>query len=275
MNAKPLISLEKFELLKHNPKVVILDATIDKVNQKIDQNNIELIPGSLFFDIEHAFSDPSSKLPHTLVNEDTFNTKTLELGINEDSTIIIYDRWGIYSSPRAWWMFKYFGHKNVYVLDGGITAWKAKNETTSTYARAKEIGNFTAKISHEWLVDKNYILSNLNNEEIKIIDARGKGRFEGKVPEPRAGLRSGHIPNSTNIPFEEVLNGSFLKSEEELKRIFEGHSTKNGLNIFSCGSGITASILALAAKEIGISKIAVYDGSWAEWGADIQLPIEI
>ncbi|WP_313376427.1 sulfurtransferase, partial [Chishuiella sp.] len=183
-------------------------------------------------------------------------------GINKDSILICYDRWGVYSSPRVWWMFKVMGFNNVFVLNGGLPSWKQENYSiTNNYILENKKGNFIADFQFDWYVNKEIMLNSIDDFSKTIIDARSEGRFRGIDPEPRKGLRSGNIPNSKNLFFENVLDGDKLKSKQELE------------NIFSCGSGVTASILALAANFIGYDKVKVYDGSWSEWGADENLPI--
>lgn len=270
-----LITTAQLQNELDNPNLVVLDCTIDKVGQSLKNTNLELIPNSLFLDIEKTFSDQNNPLPHTLISQEAFTAGIQELGINHDSIIILYDRWGIYSSPRAWWMFKVMGFDEVYILNGGLPGWIEQHyPTTDHYIKAIQKGNSTAQFNPKWYADKDYLLAQYQNKATSIVDARSSGRFTASVPEPRAGLRGGHIPNSHNLPFDLVIAGNSYRTKEELEILFSTFNHDNNEQIFSCGSGITASILAFASHLLGSQNIKVYDGSWSEWGQeDLKLPI--
>lgn len=272
-----LISVSELaEALNKNAIIVLLDCTIGKVGKSLKSKKLELIPNSLFFDIEGKLSDKKSKLPHTLVSPEEFEQEMQKLGINQNSTVVLYDRWGVYSSPRAWWMFKVMGFDNVYVLNGGLPSWKKnKNLIVNSYAEPPTKGDFTSNFREEWIADKDYLLERYKAKKVNIFDARSKGRFTGLVPEPRKGLKGGHIPHSKNIPFEELLNSDSYLDKDAIASIFQSQKPSTDEYVFTCGSGITASILAFASHLIGQHKIRVYDGSWSEWGMDeLNLPTE-
>ena len=274
MRTTALISTDQALQLINEENAIVLDATIDKVGQKMDNSHLELLPNSRFFDIEGAFSDHSSKLPHTMVTPEQFSKEARKLGINQDSTVIVYDRWGVYSSPRAWWMFRYMGLEKVYVLNGGEPAWKAAGlPLVSSYAEAEAPGNFEAKPNYEWYISKEELAERLDDNDISVIDARSSERFHGTAAEPREGLRAGHIPGSKNLPFDQVLDGITYKDDLEMQRLYAGKIEAGKQNIFTCGSGISAAIIALGAYQLGNDYITVYDGSWSEWGLDPDLPI--
>ena len=269
MRTSALISTDQALKLINEENAVVLDSTIDKVNQKMDTSKLELIPNSLFFDIEGVFSDHESSFPHTMVSPEKFSAEAKKLGINQGSTVIVYDRWGVYSSPRAWWMFRYMGLEKVYVLNGGELAWKAAGlPIVDAYGHPESLGNFKAKPNYEWFISKEELEERLGDDDFTITDARSAGRFHGTAPEPREGLRSGHIPNSKNLPFDQVLDGITYHDPMELEKLYEGKIDSGKQNIFTCGSGISAAIIALGAYELGNDYITIYDGSWSEWGAD-------
>jgi thiosulfate/3-mercaptopyruvate sulfurtransferase len=260
-----LISIETLREWQSNNNCILLDASIPPIGLAPEKIAKETIPGSVLFDIEKDFSDHTSGLPHTLIKATEFETKARALGINKDSTIIVFDAYGVYSSPRAWWMFKIMGHDKVFVLNGGLLAWKqAGFETTESFAKPEAIGNFVVDFQANLLINKDQIAAQITQPEITIIDARSADRFYGRVDEPRKGLRKGHIPGSINIPFGSLIESGYLRPN------LANDFIKNSLPdlAFSCGSGITACIPLLAAYELGYRNLRLYDGSWAEWGVD-------
>ena len=260
-----------------NKDLIILDATISKVTSSVNPSvENKQIKNARFFDIKNTFSNANAKFPNTILSPEEFQTKAQELGINSNSCIVVYDDLGMYSSPRVWWMFTLMGFKNIAVLNGGFPAWKEKyfpieNKTQHNFSK----GNFKVNHQPEKLVFTDEVLSATTNNNFLIVDARSSGRFFGTEPEPRDDVKSGHIPNSINLPYDELFEKGNLKPSAKLKQIFEEINPANKQLIFSCGSGITASILAFTANLVGCRNTAVYDGSWTEWGSSTNLPIEI
>lgn len=235
----------------------------------------EHIPGALFFDID-ALSDKSSSLPHMLPSPEQFSSAMRKMGIGDGMRIVIYDSVGMFSAARVWWTFRVMGAREVVVLNGGLPKWKAENRPlASGEPEPRSERHFTARRISALVRDTPEVLAASNNGTEQIVDARSAARFAGDAPEPREGLRSGHIPNSLNVPYNALLNeDGTLKAPPQIKAIFEAA----GINlskpiVTSCGSGVSACILSLALEVIGHPDAAVYDGSWTEWGGDDALPI--
>jgi thiosulfate/3-mercaptopyruvate sulfurtransferase len=256
-----------------DPDLIILDASqqVNQANVKPEFTGIQ-IAGARFFDIKNDFSDTTNPLPNTFPDAKAFENTAQKLGINSNSKIVVYDSLGIYSSPRGWWLFQIMGHENVWVLDGGLPAWAKANHPIEkndikTYAK----GDFKSNFNPAKVTNTADVLANIQTEEALLIDARSNDRYLGLTPEPRAGLRSGHIPGSINVPYTDLVQNGYFLSKEKLKTILPNQEKPM---IFSCGSGITACIDYLAYEIIGsINSRAVYDGSWTEWGQSDILPI--
>jgi len=261
------------------PDLVIIDASWHMPSDGKDARAeylAEHIPGAIFFDIDEI-ADTNSNLPHMLPPPEKFSSRMRALGIGDGSRIVVYDSSGILSAARVWWTFRVNGVEDVTVLNGGLPKWKREGlPLESGEPRLRSARHFTSRRNADLVRDVYDMKALLKDHSAEIVDARAAERFAGRAPEPRPGLRSGHIPGAHNVPYGKVLKpDGTLKSPTELETLFN----QAGVDltrpvVTSCGSGITASVLALALAEIGHRRTAVYDGSWSEWGADQSLPIE-
>ncbi|MDO5968629.1 sulfurtransferase [Flavivirga aquimarina] len=262
--SSPIVSVEWLHNHLEASNLVILDGTINKV---FDPSQTQ-IPNSRFFDIKKKFSDVNAPFPSTFPSPEQFQKEARGLGINKNSAIVVYDDKGIYSSARVWWLFKAFGHDNIAVLNGGFPAWKKANykaEAMKSYDG--KLGNFKANHKPEYMAFFEGMKVASENKTHHIIDARSEGRFKSLKPEPREGLRMGNIPNSVNLPFTDLLDNGILRPKEDIEKELNKRAKKEDAIVFSCGSGITACVLALGATISGYKNISVYDGSWTEWGS--------
>ena len=255
------------------PDLIVLDGSMHLPTTKRNayaEYKAEHIPGAMFFDIDDI-SDEKSPLPHTLPPAAKFASRMRKMGIGDGMRIIVYDTEGLYSAARVWWMFRVMGHADVAVLNGGLKKWKAEGRpVTDDVTQLRTPRHFTARLHHELVRDKADVMGLIGSKTVQIVDARAAARFAGTAPEPRAGLRSGHIPSSKNVPFGSLLNADgTMKSEAELTAVFKSAGVDPAKPVVaSCGSGVTAGVIALALARLGQTDAAVYDGSWSEWGLE-------
>lgn len=263
-----------------DPNVVVLDGTYHlptagrDAETEFPQGHI---PGAQRFDIDKV-CDPDDPLPHMIPSPETFAAAAAALGISKDTMVVAYDVYGLQSAARTWWMFRLFGHDKVAVLDGGMPKWVAEGRALETGAATpREAGTFVAAFRPELVRSRDDVRSAIGDAGVQIVDARAAGRFTGDEPEPRPGMRSGHIPGSRSLPIGSLLNKDtreVLGADALAARFAAAGVDPAKPTISSCGSGVTACVIALAAHRLGHPDMAVYDGSWSDWGSRDDTPID-
>jgi len=274
----PLVTATWLASRLGDPDIAVLDATLPPVGVTpvVDTRAKYMerhIPGAIFFDIEE-FSDRSSLLPHMLPTTEAFSREISKLGVGDGMTIVVYEQEGVFSAPRAWWMFRTFGAKTVLVLDGGLRGWVEGGFPVVSGPVQRTPASFNAVLDAGAVTDFAQIQRRIAAGG-QILDARSSGRFNGSLPEPRAGIASGHMPGATSVPFSELVDEGRLKSAERLRALFSAKNVDTEEPITTtCGSGVTAAVIALGLEVAGARNVSLYDGSWAEYAQRPEAVIE-
>jgi thiosulfate/3-mercaptopyruvate sulfurtransferase len=277
-NSKALRSTEWLAENLDNPDVVVLDGTyhLPTANRDAATEFAEKhVPGAIRFDIDDI-CDPDDPLPHMMPTPDIFAAKVSALGISNSHQVVVYDTYGMQSAARAWWMFRVFGHDNVAVLNGGFPKWLAEGRATTSEAAARDATNFKAGFRPALVRGIDDIRKIVESGGAQIVDARSAGRFTAAEPEPRAGMRSGHMPGALNLPYTDLFDPEFREVKDTDTLMDRVGAAKINLDqpiVTSCGSGVTACAVSLGLFLIGKEDAAVYDGSWSEWGGRRDTPI--
>jgi thiosulfate/3-mercaptopyruvate sulfurtransferase len=274
----PLVSTDWLAAHLDDPKVRIVDASFKMPGvlplPKDDYLKAH-IPAAVFFDVD-AVTDHADPLPHMFPGADQFGRDVGALGIGNDDTVVVYDAGGWVAGPRAWWMFLSFGHSNIRVLDGGLKKWIGEGRPVESGPVTSRPATFKAAFDAMRVRTIQQMVANLTTKDAQVIDARAGDRFAGSVPEPRPGLRSGHIPGSRNVPYPELFDArtGAMKPLDELRKVFTGAGVDMTRPIVTtCGSGVSALVLTLALYRLGVRGTALYDGSWSEWGLPDGPPV--
>jgi thiosulfate/3-mercaptopyruvate sulfurtransferase len=267
----PLVSTDWLAAHFGDPKIRIIDASFKMpgiLPLPKDDYLASHLPGAVFFDVD-AVSDHSNPLPHMVPNAEQFGRDVGGLGIGNDDTVVLYDSGGWVAAPRVWWMFLSFGHPNVRILNGGLKKWRVEGRKVESGEVTPKPATFKATFDPSYTRNVEQMVANLSTRGEQVLDARANERYQGKVPEPRPGLRSGHIPGSLSVPYNQLFDAATgaMKPLDELRAVFAGAGVKFDAPIVtSCGSGVSALVLTLALYRLGVRGSALYDGSWTEWG---------
>ena len=277
MFSNPLISATEALAIHGEPDVKFVDATWYMPNVPTNAHEaylLEHIPGAVYFDIDQV-AEPSDKLPHIFPSLSTFEQSVGNLGISADDRVIVYDRGKFVASARAWWIFKSFGHQNVSVLDGGLPAWRQLDGDLAEDAPIIVPQSYRGTASRDSVVTREQVVASLSDPTVALLDARSPGRFYGTEPEPRPGLRGGHIPGSANMYYGDLLNeDGTLKGPEAIAAMMKTLAIRDNQQIVStCGSGVTAAIVLLAIYQVRQDGLQLYDGSWTEWALHPDSPM--